>query len=185
MSSLQFVALLLALLGPLLALAGLLRVPASLLLFATGLATAFLPGLPPLQADPELLTTLFLPPILYASTARVTWHLLRHTLLPGLLAGTAVALATMLAVAALAHWLLPDLGWPAALLLGVVAALFDTVTGADSQAGRLRLWGWCDSPCSCHRLTAHRWKPCRLLSCGSSSAHWWRRLPISGLPMRR
>ncbi|TCZ54249.1 cation:proton antiporter domain-containing protein [Roseicella aquatilis] len=126
MSPLQFVALLLALLGPLLALAGLLRLPASLLLFAAGLATAFLPGLPPLQADPHLLTTLFLPPILYAATARVTWHLLRHTLLPGLLAGTAVALATILAVAALAHWLLPDLGWPAALLLGVVAALFDT-----------------------------------------------------------
>jgi len=126
MSSLQSIALLLALLGPLLVLAGLLHVPASLLLFAAGLTTAFLPGLPPLQADPQLLTTLFLPPILYAATARVTWHLLRHTLLPGVLGGAAIGLATILVVAGLARWLLPDVTWPAALLLGVVAALFDT-----------------------------------------------------------
>ncbi|GGC56713.1 hypothetical protein GCM10011504_38850 [Siccirubricoccus deserti] len=126
MSALHFTALLLALLGPLLALAQLLRLPATLLLFASGLVTAFLPGLPPLQMDPQMLMLLFLPPILYASTARVTWHLLRHTLMPGALAGAVVALTTMLAVAAVAHWLLPSLGWPSSLLLGVIAALFDT-----------------------------------------------------------
>ena len=86
-----------ALLGPLLALAGLLRLPPSSLPCAAGLATTFLPGLPPLQVDPQLLPTLVLPPILYAVTARVTWHLLRHAPLPGLLAGAAVALATILA----------------------------------------------------------------------------------------
>ena len=48
MNALHFIALLLALLGPLLALAQLLRLPATLLLFAAGVVTDFLPGLPPL-----------------------------------------------------------------------------------------------------------------------------------------
>jgi CPA1 family monovalent cation:H+ antiporter len=126
MSALHFTALLLALLGPVLALAQPLRLPATLLLFAAGPVTAFLPGLPPLQVDPQMLMLLFLPPILYASTARVTWHLLRHTLVPGALARATVVLTTTLAVAAVAHWLLPSLEWPSSLLLGVIAALFDT-----------------------------------------------------------
>lgn len=126
MTRLDFVALVLALLGPVLALARLLRAPPTLVLFTLGLASTQLPGLPAVQVEPELLTSLFLPPLLYASTVRVTWHLLRFNLLRGVVAGTLLSIATILAVAMLARLLLPHIGWPAALLLGVVAALFDT-----------------------------------------------------------
>src|SRR5215212_5863810 len=79
----QFLALLLAGIGPLLALARMLRAPESLVLFGVGLGSAFLPGLPPVRVDPQLLLNLFLPPLVYASTVRVSWLLLRFTLLPG------------------------------------------------------------------------------------------------------
>jgi CPA1 family monovalent cation:H+ antiporter len=124
-SRLEFVALVLALVGPLLAVARPLHLPPSLLLFGAGLASTLLPGLP-VRAEPELLISLFLPPILYAATVRVTWHLLRFTLLPGVTAGAALSAVTILAVALVAHMLLPSLGWPASLLVGIVAALFDT-----------------------------------------------------------
>jgi CPA1 family monovalent cation:H+ antiporter len=125
-SPLEFILLILALLGPVLALAKMAGLPATLVLFALGLGTALLPGLPAFRMDPALLTGLFLPPLLYASTVRVTWHLLRFTLGRGVLAGVALSVATTLAVAALARVLLPELGWNAAILLGIVAALFDT-----------------------------------------------------------
>lgn len=65
--------------------------------------------------------------MIYAAAVQITPHLLRHALLPGVCVGFAVALATVLGVAAAAHaLLLPGLSWPAALLLGIVAALFDT-----------------------------------------------------------
>jgi NhaP-type Na+/H+ or K+/H+ antiporter len=123
----QFVALLLAGIGPLLALARILRAPESLVLFGVGLGSAFLPGLPPARVDPQLLLNLFLPPLVYASTVRVSWRLLRFTLLPGVVLGALLVLATIGVIGAAAHFvLLPGLSWTASLLLGVVAAVFDT-----------------------------------------------------------
>ena len=101
--------------------------PESLVLFGTGLLTGFIPGLPAVLVDPNLVLNLFLPPLLYASTVRVSWHLLRFTLLPGVALGVALVLTTIGAVAVAAGGLLlPGLPWTAALLLGVVAAVFDT-----------------------------------------------------------
>jgi CPA1 family monovalent cation:H+ antiporter len=71
--------------------------------------------------------TLFLPPLIYASTVRVSWHLLRFTFFPGVILGVASAVAVIAAVAFAAKTLfLPGIGWAAALLIGLVAALWDT-----------------------------------------------------------
>src|SRR5215218_629634 len=124
MSELEFVALVLAAIGPLLVLAKLTGVPQLFLLAGAGLGSAFLPGLPPMRVDPLFL---FLPPLLYAGTVQASVHLLRFAALSGVLVGALVSVCTILAVAAAARWLLlPGLGWAPALLLGVVAAVFDT-----------------------------------------------------------
>ena len=127
LGTVEFIALLLAGIGPLLALSHVLKVPATVALFAAGLAVGLVPGEAPLRVDPDLAVWLFLPPVIYAAAVRITPHLLRHTLLPGLLVGIFVSLTTVLGVAAAARFvLLPGLSWTASLLLGVVAALFDT-----------------------------------------------------------
>ena len=126
MTQYQFVALTLSVIGPLLALALALQLPPSLVMFATGLLAAVLPGLPELHVDPNLVLTLFLPPLLYASTVRVSWHLLRLTLLPGVVLGCALVGATIGLVATAARLMMPMLGWTSALLLGSVTAVFDT-----------------------------------------------------------
>jgi NhaP-type Na+/H+ or K+/H+ antiporter len=112
--------------GPLLALARLARLPGTLVLFAAGVALAFVPGLPPVRIDPELLLGLFLPPVLYAATVGASLHVLRFNLLTGVLLGVLLALATIGAVAAAARLLLPGLPWVAALLIGIVVSIFDT-----------------------------------------------------------
>src|SRR3712207_400279 len=126
MSELEFVALVLAAIGPLLALAKLSGVPQLFVLVGAGLGSAFLPGLPPLRADPQFLLSLFLPPLLYAGTVQASLHLLRFALWSGVAAGVLVSASTVLAVAAVARLLLPGLDWAPALLLGVVSAVFDT-----------------------------------------------------------
>jgi NhaP-type Na+/H+ or K+/H+ antiporter len=101
--------------------------PESLLLFGVGVLSAFIPGLPESNIDPDLILTLFLPPLIYASTVRVSWHLLRFTLVPGVVLGAVLALTTIGAVALTARAVfLPDLSWTAALLIGIVASIFDT-----------------------------------------------------------
>jgi CPA1 family monovalent cation:H+ antiporter len=72
MSELEFVVLVLAAIGPLLALAKLTGVPPLFLLAGAGLGSAFLPGLPPVRVDPQFLLSLFLPPLLYAGTVQAS-----------------------------------------------------------------------------------------------------------------
>jgi NhaP-type Na+/H+ or K+/H+ antiporter len=103
----HFAALVLIAIGPLLALSRLIRMPESLLLFAMGLLSAFIPGLPEPNIDLDLILTLFLPPLIYASTVRVSWHLLRFTLLPGVVLGTILVLTTIGAVALAARTVFP------------------------------------------------------------------------------
>ena len=113
--------------GPLLALARRIGAPESMLLFVVGVLSTLVPGLPPARVDPDMVLTLFLPPLLYASTVRVSWHLLRFTLVPGVLMGAVLVMTTILVVALAARsFFLPGLGWPAALLIGIIAAFFDT-----------------------------------------------------------
>jgi CPA1 family monovalent cation:H+ antiporter len=101
--------------------------PESLLLFVVGVLSTLIRGLPEPDIDPNLILTLFLPPLIYASTVRVSWHLLRFTLVPGVVLGAILALTTIGAVALAARTVfLPGLSWTAALLIGIVASIFDT-----------------------------------------------------------
>jgi CPA1 family monovalent cation:H+ antiporter len=109
-----------------LAIAAHVGAPPSLVLFCLGLGSAFVPGLPPVRVEPDLALTLFLPPLIYASTVRVSWRLLRFTLVPGVVIGAALVLVTVIIAAIAAKLLLPGLSWIAALFIGVIASIFDT-----------------------------------------------------------
>ena len=127
MTTYQLIGIVLAGIGPVLALVNLAKLPASLALFGIGVASTFVPGATDAQADPKLVLTLFLPPLLYASTVRVSWHLLRFTFLPGTVLGVLLAIATIAAAAfALRSMLLPGISLTAAILIGAIAATFDT-----------------------------------------------------------
>lgn len=115
-----------------------LRVPELLLLFGAGLLASFIPGLPSFRTDPNLVLNLFLPPLLYASTVRVSWELLRFAWLPGIVLGAALVLATIGAVAVGARLVLPGMSWPTALLLGIVVSVFDTRLFHEAK-GRARV----------------------------------------------
>ncbi len=132
-------AIIIAAVGPLLALARVIRAPESILLVSVGVLSTLLPGLPQAAVDPDMVITLFLPPLLYASTVRVSWHLLRFTLLPGVVLGSIMVLTTIAAVAiVLRSFFLPGLSWTGAVIIGIVAALFDTRLFHEAQ-GRPRV----------------------------------------------
>ena len=112
--------------------------PELFLLFGAGLLASFVPGLPSFRTDPNLVLNLFLPPLLYASTVRVSWHLLRFAWLPGIVLGAALVLATIGAVAVVARVFLSGMSWPTALLLGIVVSVFDTRLFHEAK-GRARV----------------------------------------------
>ena len=120
----------------LLALAPALRVPYPVLLVLGGLGLGFVPGVPELAMPPELVLVAFLPPLLYGAAFFTPLREFRRNLPSISLLATGLVLATTLAVAAVAHTVIPDLSWPGAFVLGAIVSPTDPVA-ATSIARRL------------------------------------------------
>src|SRR5687768_462344 len=120
--------------GVLLVLAPVLRIPYPILLVLGGLALAFVPGLPEFDLPPEVILLGFLPPLLYSSAFFTSVRDLRSNLRPVSLLAIGLVAATMAGVAVVAHWLVDDLTWPAAFVLGAVVGPTDPI--AATSIGR-------------------------------------------------
>jgi Na+/H+ antiporter len=130
----QLTALMVAM-GGLLALAPSLRIPYPILLVLGGLAIAFVPGLPRFELPPDLVLIGFLPPLLYASAFFTPLRELRRNARAIGTLSIGVVAATMVGVAAVAHYV-AGLPWAAAFVLGAVVSPTDPIA-ATSIATRL------------------------------------------------
>jgi CPA1 family monovalent cation:H+ antiporter len=108
--------------------------PPPLFLVVAGFGASFLPGMPEVHLEAEVVLLGLLPPLLYAvaiSTSLVDFNANRR---PILLLSVGLVVFTTVGVAILVHALIPDLGWPAAFAIGAVVAPPDAV--AATAIGR-------------------------------------------------
>lgn len=112
-------------------LANRLNLPAAVTLVLGGMALAFVPKLPPLVLDPELVLALFLPPLLQVSAYRTDWPSFRDHLRPILLLAIGAVFFTAGLVAIAAKLFVPTLPWWAAITLGAIVAPPDAVAAAS------------------------------------------------------
>src|SRR5436853_893910 len=89
-----------------------IRVPYPILLTVGGVILALIPGLPAIHLEPELVFSLFLPPLIYPAAVYTSWRDFRANLRPILLLAIGLVLLTMAAIAYLFHSLF---GLPLAL----------------------------------------------------------------------
>ncbi|WP_433199258.1 cation:proton antiporter [Dactylosporangium sp. CS-047395] len=91
-------------------------------------AASFLPGVPRLELDSELILAVVVPPLLYSATRNASFSGFSQNLRPILTLGVTLVVLTMGVVGLVGSWLMPAIGLPAALLLGAVLAPPDTIT---------------------------------------------------------
>ena len=114
-----------------------INVPYPIVLVVGGAIMAIAPiGLPETTLDPDLVLVIFLPPLLYSGAFFADLRDLRANLRAISLLSIGLVLATMVAVAAVAHELIDDLSWPAAFALGAIVGPTDPVA-ATAIARRL------------------------------------------------
>jgi len=104
--------------------------PAPLLVTAVALAASFLPGLPPMEIDSEVILTVILPPLLYSAALDVSWQSFRGSIKQIRRLGIFLVIVTALVVGVVAYFLIPDMTLPAAILLGAIVAPPDAVSAA-------------------------------------------------------
>jgi Na+/H+ antiporter len=104
-----------------------LGVPYPTLFVIGGLLLAFVPGLPRIELEPDLVLLVFLPPLLFTAAVDTPIRELRRNLAPLVRLSIGLVAFTMTAVAVVAHALIPDLGWAPAFALGAIVAPTDAL----------------------------------------------------------
>ena len=117
-------------------LAAVVDVPYPILLVLGGLVLGFVPGIPTVSMPPELVLVVFLPPLLYWAAFMASPRDLRADLRAISMLAVGLVLATMGAVAVVAHAVVDGLPWAAAFALGAIVSPTDPLA-ATTIARRL------------------------------------------------
>ncbi|MGN6782591.1 MAG: Na+/H+ antiporter [Marmoricola sp.] len=109
-------------------------VPAPLALIAAGIVASYLPFVPEVRLQPEVVLVGILPPLLYAAAIQTSLVDFNANRRPILLLSVGLVAFTTVGVGAIVHTLLPAIGWSSAFALGAVVAPPDAV--AATAIGR-------------------------------------------------
>ena len=118
--------------------AGRIGVPYPALFVLGGLCIGFVPAVPHITLDPELVLLVFLPPLLFSAAVETPLRDLRANIAPIARLSIGLVLFTMTTVAVVAQIAVPALGWAAAFTLGAILAPTDPLA-ATSVFRRLGL----------------------------------------------
>jgi Na+/H+ antiporter len=131
MQQAETIVLLFALVAVLVLLARKIAVPYPVVLVLAGLGLSFIPRLPEVKLRPEIVFYFFLPPLIYPAALFTSWRDFRRNLRAILLLAIGLVLFTTVAIACVAHSLIPTLPWAAAFALGAIVSPPDAVAATS------------------------------------------------------
>lgn len=120
------------------ALARKLRVAYPIVLVVGGLLLSFIPGIPKVTLNPDLVFFVILPPLLYSAAWLTSWREFSYNLVSIFLLAFGLVTFTVLGVTYAGHWFLPAFDWRVGLVLGAIVAPTDAIA-ATAIAKRLGL----------------------------------------------
>ena len=104
-----------------------LGLPYPALFVLGGLALGFVPWIPHITLEPDLVLLVFLPPLLFGAAFETPQRDLRANIWPITRLSLGLVILTTVVVAAVAQALVPGLGWAAAFALGAIVAPTDAL----------------------------------------------------------
>ena len=108
-----------------------INVPYPILLVIAGLVISFVPHVPHIQLNPDIVFLLFLPPLLYASAWQTNWREFRRNIVSISMLATGLVGFTVLGVAFFADHFVTALDFTSGFLLGAVVAATDAVAAGS------------------------------------------------------
>ena len=115
---------------PLIWLARRANIPYPIVLVLGGLVLGFVPWLPRVELDPNLVLIIFLPPLLYWESVTAPTDVMRANAGQIWLLAIGLVTATTIAVAAVVHLAIPNFSWALAFVLGAIVAPTDELASA-------------------------------------------------------
>src|SRR5258707_2682116 len=120
------------------ALARKLQTPYPIVLVIAGLLLSFVPGIPKISLNPDVIFLIVLPPLLYSAAWLTSWRDFKFNLVSILMLAFGLVGFTVLGVAETARLVLARFDWRLGFVLGAVVATTDAIA-ATSIAKRVGL----------------------------------------------
>ena len=108
-----------------------LKISYPILLVIAGLVIGFMPGMPHVELDPDIVFLIFLPPLLYAAAWNTSWKEFWENKRPIGLLAFGLVIFTSTAVAFLSHAIIPDFPLAYGFLLGGIISPPDAVAATS------------------------------------------------------
>ena len=109
----------------------LLELPPAILLLLGGLALSYIPPFGNLELSPEMVFTLFLPPLLFYAAYQTSWRDFKRNARPIGLLAVGLVIATTIIVGLTANALIPGLSLAAAFALGAIISPTDAIAATS------------------------------------------------------
>ena len=135
MNNFEIVIFLMAILIVLSAFTDKIKLPYPILLVFVGLIVGFVPFLPNLRLDPEIVFLIFLPPLLYDAAFKTSWLDFKKEIKPISALAISLVFFTTVIVAIAAHYFIPGFTWPLAFILGAIVSPSDAVAATSITKG--------------------------------------------------
>ncbi|HEY1800819.1 MAG TPA: Na+/H+ antiporter [Terriglobales bacterium] len=120
------------------ALARKLKVPYPIVLVIAGALLGFVPGIPPIALNPDIVFFVVLPPLIYSAAWLTSWREFSFNMVSILLLAFGLVAFTVFGIASAAKWLFTGFDWQLGFVLGAVVAPTDAIA-ATSIAQRIGL----------------------------------------------
>lgn len=120
------------------ALARKLKTPYPIILVIAGALLGFVPGIPKVPLNPDVIFFVILPPLLYAAAWVTSWREFSYNIVSILLLAFGLVAFTVAGISAGAHWLFPGFDWRLGFVLGAIVAPTDAIA-ASAIANRIGL----------------------------------------------
>lgn len=117
------------------ALAEKIKVPAPILLILLGMAVGFIPSIPDVELDPEIVMLIFLPPLLYDAAFHISFKDFRTNINTISILAIWLVFLTAAGIAVFAHYFIPGMTWPLAFVLGAILSATDAVAAIGITKG--------------------------------------------------
>ncbi|HKO17795.1 MAG TPA: Na+/H+ antiporter [Acidobacteriaceae bacterium] len=115
-----------------------IQIPYPILLTLAGVGIAFVPHVPRIPLQPDLVFLIFLPPLLYSAAWQTNWREFRRNFAYIAMLAFGLVAFTVLGIAAFSDHFIAALDWKTGFLLGAVVSTTDAVA-ASALASRIGL----------------------------------------------
>ncbi|MBO9566133.1 MAG: Na+/H+ antiporter [Niastella sp.] len=117
------------------AIADKIKLPYPILLIAAGIGIGFIPTMPEIKLNPEVVFLIFLPPLLYDAAFNISFKDFRTHINTISTLAIGLVFVTTLGIAAIAHYVIPGMSWPVSFVLGAILSATDAVAAIGITKG--------------------------------------------------